>query len=95
MGERPMTRNSSGLAARLADFFNFFSASNRRAAKERRTPDLGKRKLATQLLKTLSLPVLAVAGYQERRKRRGTLATREPGPVPRPVGELWHLHEDS
>jgi hypothetical protein len=55
----------------------------------------GKRKLATQLLRTLSLPVLAVAGYKERRKGRrdGMAAPRDP--TAQPVGELWHHGNDS
>jgi hypothetical protein len=89
-----MMQKSSGLAARLAEFFSADASSERRAVKQRRVAVHGKRKLATQLLKTLSLPVLAVAGYKERRKgrRAGVAAPRDPSP--QPVGELWHHGND-
>jgi hypothetical protein len=95
MGARPMVQKSSGLAARLAEFFSVDASSERRAVKQRRIAVRGKRKLATQLLRTLSLPVLAVAGYKERRKGRrdGVAAPRDP--APQPVGELWHHGNDS
>jgi hypothetical protein len=90
-----MSLKSSGLAARLAEFFSADASSERRAVKQRRIAVRGKRKLATQLLRTLSLPVLAVAGYKERRKGRrdGMAAPRDP--TAQPVGELWHHGNDS
>jgi hypothetical protein len=83
-----MAGKSIGLAQRLAEFFSAIPTPDRALAEPRRMSVLEKRRLASRLLGTLSVQVLAETGYQERRARPRGVTPPERGPAPRPVGDL-------
>lgn len=84
-----MARKLSGLAARLADFLSVDMSFNRQAAQRRRIPPNEKRKLASQLLETLSLQVLAVTGYRERRTHRREMLATDRTSTLKPIGDSF------
>ncbi|MEJ0068566.1 MAG: hypothetical protein WDO24_07385 [Pseudomonadota bacterium] len=77
------------MAQSLADFFSALAMPDRPPATPHGMSTTDRRGLAIQLLKTLSVQVLAEAGYRNKRLAPDPVPRRrELLPSPRPVGDL-------